>query len=82
MLFASTAIIYLKEERGRAARNNFFKTISLDSSLYSGPGIYCWRVVGQLIYYLPYFISLNVKTVILIKNRKKKKEEATSLYIL
>ncbi len=42
--------------------------------LNSGPGIYCWRVGGQLIYYLPYFISLNVKTVIVIKNRKKKKE--------
>ncbi len=40
---------------------------SLDSSpLNSGPGIYCWRVGGQLIYYLPYFISLNVKTVIVI----------------
>ncbi len=39
---------------------------SLDSSpLNSGPGIYCWRVGGQLIYYLPYFISLNVKTVLL-----------------
>ena len=59
--------------------------VSLDSSpLNSGPGIYCWRVGGQLIYYLPYFISLNVKTVfylIVIKNRKKK-GEATSLYIL
>ncbi len=55
---------------------------SLDSSpLNSGPGIYCWRVGGQ---YLPYFISLNIKTVfylIVIKNRKEK-GEATSLYIL
>ncbi len=54
---------------------------SLD--LNSGPGIYCWRVGGQLIYYLPYFylpyfISLNVKTVIV---QKKEKGEATSLYI-
>ncbi len=49
---------------------------SLDSSpLNSGPGIYCWRVGGQLIYYLPYFISLNVKTVfylIVIKNKKER----------
>ncbi len=34
MLFASKAIIYLNEERGRAARNNFFKTMC---SLEPGP---------------------------------------------
>ncbi len=29
MLFASKAIIYLNEERGRAARSNFFTAIEL-----------------------------------------------------
>ncbi len=28
MFFAGKAIIYLKEERGRAAQNNFFKTMN------------------------------------------------------
>ncbi len=31
MLFASKAIIYLNEERGRAARNNFFTAIECRS---------------------------------------------------
>ncbi len=60
------------------------EVIDVDSSpLNSGPGIYCWRVGGQLIYYLPYFISLNVKTVfylIVIKNRKRKRRGYLSVY--
>ncbi len=67
--------IYVCQDIHNFPRLREVKEDSLDSSpLNSGPGIYCWRVGGQLIYYLPYFISLNVKTVIVIKNRKKKKE--------